>query len=96
MICTAPEDSKYEWIESVAIIVAVVVIVLVSAVNDYGKEKQFRALQDQVKKEHLVNVVRSGQQKQIPSDDLLVGDICMLKYGTFSKFSMLLEQKNVQ
>jgi hypothetical protein len=31
------------WIEGVAILVCVVVVVLVTAINDYSKERQFRS-----------------------------------------------------
>ena len=75
-----PED-QYQWIEGVAILLAVIVIVLVTAGNDYGKEKQFRKLQDKVKLDHKVSVVRAGRMVQIPSTDLVVGDVCLLKYG---------------
>jgi Ca2+-transporting ATPase len=33
-----------KWVEGVAIIVAVVIVVLVGSVNDFQKEKQFRKL----------------------------------------------------
>ncbi|OQV19585.1 Plasma membrane calcium-transporting ATPase 3 [Hypsibius exemplaris] len=74
-------DTEYEWIEAVAISIAVVLVVLVTAINDYGKEKQFRALQNQVRKEQKVTVIRAGKQQVISTDDLVVGDICSLKYG---------------
>ena len=33
-----------KWVEGVAIIVAILLVVLVGSVNDYQKEKQFRKL----------------------------------------------------
>lgn len=38
------DDSEHEagWIEGVAILISVVVVVLVTALNDYTKERQFR------------------------------------------------------
>ncbi|GAV02486.1 hypothetical protein RvY_13047-2 [Ramazzottius varieornatus] len=74
-------DGDLEWIEGVAICVAVIIVVMVSAVNDYGKERKFRDLQKEVKKEHQVTVIRNGQQTLIPNDELVVGDISVLKYG---------------
>lgn len=38
------DTSDAGWIEGAAILVAVAVVVLVTAVNDYQKEKQFREL----------------------------------------------------
>ena len=38
------DTSDAGWIEGAAILVAVAVVVLVTAINDYQKEKQFREL----------------------------------------------------
>ena len=38
-------QSHADWIEGVAILLAVVIVVLVTAFNDWSKEKQFRGLQ---------------------------------------------------
>ncbi len=40
----SPIDA-YEWVEGIAIIVSVAIVVLVTAVNNYQKEKQFKDLQ---------------------------------------------------
>ena len=39
------EESHHDWIEGLAILLAVVIVVLVTAFNDWSKEKQFRGLQ---------------------------------------------------
>ncbi|XP_055332695.1 plasma membrane calcium-transporting ATPase 3-like [Paramacrobiotus metropolitanus] len=72
---------SYEWIEGLAIAIGVLIIVLVSASNDYGKEQQFRALQARVQEEHKISVIRQGQTVLLPVQELLVGDICQVKYG---------------
>lgn len=51
-----------EWIEGFAIIVAVALVVFVTAANDYQKEQQFRALQESFKDASKVRVLRDGQQ----------------------------------
>lgn len=40
------EDSEHDagWIEGVAILISVVVVVLVTALNDFTKERQFRGI----------------------------------------------------
>lgn len=43
-----PGQPRVEWVEGVTIMVAVVVIVLVSALNDFQKEKQFVRLNKEV------------------------------------------------
>ncbi|CAF4887848.1 unnamed protein product, partial [Rotaria socialis] len=39
-----PKEANVEWIEGAAIIIAVIVVVLVTAFNDWTKERQFRGL----------------------------------------------------
>lgn len=40
------EDQHHaDWIEGLAILLAVAIVVLVTAFNDWSKEKQFRGLQ---------------------------------------------------
>ena len=81
------DDSESEagWIEGVAILVAVFVVVFVTAFNDWRKEKQFRGLQNKIEHEHKFSVIRNGEALQLPVGDLLVGDICQVKYGTYSE-----------
>lgn len=57
------------------------VVVLVTAFNDWRKEKQFRGLQDKIECEHKFATIRSGEVEQIPVGELVVGDICQVKYG---------------
>jgi len=76
-------ESKASWIEGVAILVAVLVVVLVTAFNDWRKERQFRGLQSKIEHEHKFATLRSGEVQQIAVGDLLVGDICHVKYGQF-------------
>ena len=42
---TVEENKKIAWIDGAAILSAVVIVVLVTAVNDWTKERQFRGLQ---------------------------------------------------
>jgi len=77
-----PEETHNDWYEGVAILVAVIVVVLVTAFNDWKKEKQFRKLQANLENERLFATVRGGDIHQILVKELLVGDICLVKYGT--------------
>jgi Ca2+-transporting ATPase len=43
-----PGQPRVDWVEGVAIMVAVIVIVLVSALNDFQKERQFVRLNKKV------------------------------------------------
>ncbi|CUM65413.1 uncharacterized protein PRCAT00003051001 [Priceomyces carsonii] len=71
---------KVDWVEGVAIIVAVVIVVLVGAINDYQKERQFAKLNGKKEDRELI-VIRNGSQKMISIYDLCVGDIINLQTG---------------
>ncbi|XP_039180619.1 plasma membrane calcium-transporting ATPase 1-like [Crotalus tigris] len=75
------EEGNTEWIEGSAILLSVVCVVLVTAFNDWSKEKQFRGLQHRIEKEQKVTVIRSGDITQVPVVDLVVGDVMQIKYG---------------
>lgn len=77
------DDSEADagWIEGVAILVSVIIVVLVTAFNDYSKERQFRGLQNRIECEHKVAVIRGGEVIQVLVSDIVVGDICQVKYG---------------
>jgi len=62
---------------------AVVLIVLVSALINWTKDLQFRGLQQQLDKQLKCLVVRNGDMTQVLSSDVVVGDICVIKYGLF-------------
>ncbi|KAM3844128.1 plasma membrane calcium-transporting ATPase 3 isoform 3-T3 [Vipera latastei] len=74
-------ESEAGWIEGVAILLSVICVVLVTAFNDWSKEKQFRGLQSRIEQEQKFTVIRNGQQVQIPVAELVVGDIAQIKYG---------------
>uniref|UniRef100_A0A915K0I2 P-type Ca(2+) transporter n=1 Tax=Romanomermis culicivorax TaxID=13658 RepID=A0A915K0I2_ROMCU len=74
-------DAKAEWIEGAAIFIAVVVVVMVTAGNNYSKEKQFRGLQSSIAQEQKFSTIRYSRTVQILVSELVVGDICQVKYG---------------
>uniref|UniRef100_A0A8C6UCD7 Calcium-transporting ATPase n=1 Tax=Neogobius melanostomus TaxID=47308 RepID=A0A8C6UCD7_9GOBI len=66
-------EAEAGWIEGAAILLSVVCVVLVTAFNDWSKEKQFRGLQSRIEQEQKFQVVRGGQVIQLPVADILVG-----------------------
>ena len=74
-----PEDEVHGYIEGAAILIAVVIVVLVTAFNDWSKEKQFRGLQDRIEGEQTFSVIRRGQAIQIQIGEIVVGDIMQVK-----------------
>ncbi|XP_009686424.2 plasma membrane calcium-transporting ATPase 2 isoform X11 [Struthio camelus] len=74
-------EAEAGWIEGAAILLSVICVVLVTAFNDWSKEKQFRGLQSRIEQEQKFTVVRGGQVIQIPVAEIVVGDIAQVKYG---------------
>lgn len=73
------ENKRIEWIDGAAIFLAVSIVVLVTAGNDYLRERQFAALND--KHERFCTVIRDGKQQRMNADQLLVGDILVTETG---------------
>lgn len=88
------EDDHHGWIEGLAILISVIVVVLVTAFNDYSKERQFRGLQNRIEGEHKFSVIRHGEVQQISVGDIVVGDICQIKYGDLLPADGCLIQSN--
>ncbi|KAH7115960.1 hypothetical protein B0J11DRAFT_443721 [Dendryphion nanum] len=75
-----PGEAKVEWIEGVAIIVAIVIVVVVGAGNDWQKERQFVKL-NKKKENRVVKCIRSGKTREISVYDILAGDVVQLEPG---------------
>ncbi|KAL6690040.1 calcium P-type ATPase [Trichoderma pleuroticola] len=73
-------EPKVEWVEGVAIIVAIAIVVIVGLLNDYQKELQFAKL-NRKKQDRNVKVVRSGTTMELSVYDLMVGDVIHLEPG---------------
>lgn len=68
-----------EWIEGAAILLAVVIVMLVTAGNDWLKERQFAALMQTEQK--FCSCRRSSLLRELPVESLLVGDIILVEAG---------------
>lgn len=75
------ESGNTGWIEGVAILGAVILVVFVTAINDWKKERQFRGLQNKIESSQKFSVIRSGNAMEIGVGDIVVGDIAQCKYG---------------
>lgn len=69
------------WIEGAAILIAVIIVVLVNAINDWKKELLFRSLLQVSKDGMKTKVKRSGVSDLIPVQDLTVFDLIQLEPG---------------
>ncbi|EGG17786.1 P-type ATPase [Cavenderia fasciculata] len=73
-------DPKTGWIDGVAILVAVIIVVAVTSSNDYRNQARFRDLNEKTS-DKQVKAIRSGEQCQISIFDVRVGDIVCLDTG---------------
>ncbi|XP_010776890.1 plasma membrane calcium-transporting ATPase 4-like, partial [Notothenia coriiceps] len=87
-------EAQAGWIEGAAILFSVAIVVLVTAFNDWSKEKQFRGLQSRIEQEQKFTVIRKGQVIQIPVSEIVVGDIAQIKYGDLLPADGILIQGN--
>lgn len=74
------QGPSLDWVEGLAIEVAVVIVVLVTGLNDYRREKQFVALSEK-KEDRQVKAIRSGKSVLISIFDVTVGDVLHLESG---------------
>jgi Ca2+-transporting ATPase len=75
-----PGEPPVDWVEGVAIMVAILIVVLVGSVNDWQKEKQFKELGDK-RDERGIKVIRAGVERVIDVREVIVGDIALLEPG---------------
>ncbi|XP_058855783.1 plasma membrane calcium-transporting ATPase 2-like isoform X2 [Acipenser ruthenus] len=87
-------ESEAGWIEGAAILLSVACVVIVTAFNDWSKEKQFRGLQSRIEQEQKFTVARAGTVIQIPVADIVTGDIAQIKYGDLLPADGILIQGN--
>ena len=76
----ANESREPNLIESVSILVAVAVVVLVSAGNNWQKDRQFRELQE-VQSRETVRAIREAEEVNVLVEDVVVGDVLLLETG---------------
>ncbi|KAK2597240.1 hypothetical protein N8I77_013101 [Diaporthe amygdali] len=75
-----PGEAKVEWVEGVAIIVAILIVVVVGTLNDFQMERQFNKL-NKKHNDRTVKVIRSGKSQEISVFDVMVGDVMHLTTG---------------
>ncbi|XVF57244.1 hypothetical protein PTKIN_Ptkin06aG0189200 [Pterospermum kingtungense] len=71
---------KEGWYDGGSIIVAIVLVIAVSAVSNYRQSKQFEELSHE-SSDIRVQVVRNGRHQPVSIFELVVGDIVSLKIG---------------
>jgi len=77
---TVGDHKETGWIEGACIIFAVFIVTVVTAVNDYQKEKQFQSL-NAIKEDEKIKVIRNGVPCEVGKFSLVVGDIVRVDLG---------------
>ena len=75
-----PDDPATGYIEGVAILTAVLIVAVVTALNDYEKERQFESLSEENDNVDAI-VIRDGTSMQISVRDIVVGDVVCVEAG---------------
>ncbi|KAL7246453.1 hypothetical protein ACSBR2_001533 [Camellia fascicularis] len=74
------EGLKEGWYDGGSIALAVIIVIVVTAISDYKQSLQFQNLNDEKKNIHL-EVIRGGRRLEVSIFDLVVGDVVPLKIG---------------
>ncbi|GAM26334.1 hypothetical protein SAMD00019534_095090 [Acytostelium subglobosum LB1] len=74
------ENPKTGWIEGVAILFAVIIVTIVTSINNFKNQQRFQDL-NKKSSDRQVKVVRAGEQCVISVFNLLVGDVLMVDTG---------------
>jgi len=83
------ESRSTSWIEGGSILMAVFLVSGVTALNDWTKDKKFRKLSEAAE-DRKTHVLRDGENTQISTVELLVGDIVLLEPGDYIPADLLL------
>jgi len=71
---------SFDWFETIGIVIAIALASFISTISEYGSEKAFERLQDEVSKIKC-RVKRNNQVQEIFIDDVVVDDIICLSSG---------------
>ena len=77
------EDPKNGYTEGIAIFVAVILVSMIGAGNDYSKQLQFQALEKSTANDELASVLRNGKVERINPKYICIGDILVLQVSSF-------------
>lgn len=77
--CQCYVSDSSGWVEGVAILVAVLIVIVATALQDFDKELKFRALQ--AFDVRFAKVIRDGLELEVVTEDICVGDLVVLEVG---------------
>ncbi|CAN6451086.1 unnamed protein product [Victoria cruziana] len=74
------EGIKEGWYDGASIAVAVLIVILVTAISDYRQSLEFQNLNEE-KRNIKLEVTRGGRRVEVSIFDIMVGDVVPLKIG---------------
>lgn len=82
MLMATPEELSHAWIEGAAILIAVLLIVVVTSVNNLKKDQQFRKLNQEAESGKAVTIIRNGEKlADVSLEEVEVGDLVIIRSG---------------
>lgn len=73
------DHREIAWLEGFAILIAVFIVVIVTALNDLKKEKEFQELNEKAESGKKVTAIRDGQETDdLKISEVVVGDLIKL------------------
>ncbi|KAM7473532.1 hypothetical protein LguiB_020775 [Lonicera macranthoides] len=74
------EGIKEGWYDGGSIALAVIIVIVVTAISDYKQSLQFQSLNEEKQNIHM-EIIRGGRRVQVSIFDIVVGDVIPLKIG---------------
>ncbi len=71
---------NFDWYETIGILIAIFLASFISSISEYGSEQAFSRLQED-SYSSLVKVKRNNKIREIPLNDVVVGDLVILNAG---------------
>ncbi len=71
---------NFDWYETIGIVIAILLASFISSISEYGSNKAFDALQEEVLRINC-KVIREGKKIEIPVNEAVVNDIVYLETG---------------
>ena len=71
---------NFDWYETIGIVIAILLASFISTISEYGSEKSFEKLQEEVSKIKC-KVIRCSKKIEIPVNEVVVGDLVSLEVG---------------
>ena len=71
---------NFDWYETIGIVIAILLASFISSISEYGSERSFEKLQEEVSKISC-KVIRNGNKIEIPINEVVVNDIVSLEVG---------------